>query len=232
MPRSSIAPPPWAGSNRRWVGSNGIRKPKSASTWSGVPMRPSARTSTRAWYDGRKRLQTASMRNTPVGLRRRGHPADLGGVQRHRLLAQDVLSGLEVAPGVRLVARVRRRHVDHVDVGVLGERLLVLVPGEDVELVTEGVGPLDRSRRHRHDLTIVHVAHRPGETDGDPPRPDDAPTDHGSTSTSTRATMSADDRPMCNRYRPGSTCHPAARRSAGGRPNIDSARCCTTSQSA
>ena len=46
------------------------------------------------------------------------HPCRLTGVERERLLAQHVLAGPEEADGVDLVARVRRGHVDHVDIWV------------------------------------------------------------------------------------------------------------------
>ena len=46
------------------------------------------------------------------------HACRLPGVERERLLAQDVLAGPEEADGVRLVPRVRRGDVDDVDVGI------------------------------------------------------------------------------------------------------------------
>ena len=49
------------------------------------------------------------------------HPRRLAGVERERLLAQDVLARPQEADGVDLVAGVRRGDVDHVDIGIGGE---------------------------------------------------------------------------------------------------------------
>ena len=73
------------------------------------------------------------------------HPCRLAGVERERLLAQDVLARPEEADGVDLVARVRGGDVDHVDVGIGGECVVVAVAGRYVEPVAEGLGPLGRT---------------------------------------------------------------------------------------
>ena len=99
------------------------------------------------------------------------HPRRLPGVERERLLAQDVLA----RPGGRRWCPPRgavgRGHVDHVDVGIGGERVVVAVSGRDVEPVPERLGPLRRSGRHRRDGASLGPLHRLGEPGGDAPGP-------------------------------------------------------------
>ena len=107
------------------------------------------------------------------------HPCRLAGVERERLLAQDVLSGLEEANGVHLVTRVRGGDVDHVDIGIGGECVVVAVARRYVEAVAEGLGPLGRTRGHGRDGAALGPLHRLRESRGDAARADDAPADHG-----------------------------------------------------
>jgi hypothetical protein len=66
----------------------------------------------------------ASIQITPRGHAVLDHLRRLGGIERGRLLAQDVLSGIGRTRRPLLVEMVRERDVDRVDV-VGGEQLLV-----------------------------------------------------------------------------------------------------------
>ena len=106
------------------------------------------------------------------------HPRRLPGVERERLLAQDVLPGPEGVEGVLLVAGVGGGDVDDVDVGIGRQRVVVAVAGRNGEAVAEGLGPFGRTRGHGDDGAPVDQLHRFGETGGDGARADDAPADH------------------------------------------------------
>ncbi len=106
------------------------------------------------------------------------HARRLPGVERERLLAQDVLPGPEGVEGVRLVARVRSGDVDDVHVRIGRQRVVVAVPGRNGEAVAEGLGPFGRTRGHGDDGAPVDQLHCLGEARGDRPRADEAPADH------------------------------------------------------
>ena len=77
----------------------------------------------------------------PTGAGGVDHLSTLCGVERERLLAQDVLARLEEEKGVVHVAGLGSRDVDDVDVRVGGEVLVAPVTMGDTEAVGELVGP-------------------------------------------------------------------------------------------
>ena len=106
------------------------------------------------------------------------HPCRLPGVERERLLAQDVLARTEEVERVLLMARVGCGDVDHIDVGVGRERFVVAVPGRDVEAVPEDLGAFGRARGDGRDGAPLDELHPFGEPGGDGARADDPPADH------------------------------------------------------
>ena len=138
-------------------------------------MRLLANRSARIRYAGRKRLQIASIRKTPCSLRRRDHALDLAGVERERLLAQDVFAGGEVRQGVGLVPGVRRGDVHRIHVIVAGQRGVIGVAARHAETVAVLVGPLLRTGRDCDDLAAIDQPHRLGEANGDAARPGHSP---------------------------------------------------------
>ena len=88
----------------------------------------------------------ASISVDALGLGRLDHALRVGGGQRERLLAQDVLAGAGGGDRPLGVEVVRQRDVDGVDVRVGEERLVRAVGPRDAELVGDRGGRVSPSR--------------------------------------------------------------------------------------
>lgn len=66
----------------------------------------------------------------------------LGGVDGKGLLAEHMLAGAQAGERVLFVHGVGRGHIDGVDLGVGGQRLIAGVAVADAKLITETVGAL------------------------------------------------------------------------------------------
>ena len=92
------------------------------------------------------------MTTTPgVAVVRLGHGSGLVGVGRERLLAQDVLAGLEGGDGPVPVQAVGERVVDGVDLGVVHQLLVAAHDAGNALLAGEFGGPLAVAGRHGDD---------------------------------------------------------------------------------
>ena len=106
------------------------------------------------------------------------HPEDLaglGGVHRERLLDQHVLAGPQREDCVVVVHRVRRGHVDHVDVRIGHQRLVAGMPVRDAELFRETVRGSLAARPDRDGNTGIGQPEIGHERARDPTRSEDSP---------------------------------------------------------
>ena len=112
--------------------------------------------------------QPARLRVVPVHERLHQQPVlalghiegalDLLGATAQRLLAQDVLAGLERADRPVDMHRVRERDVDDLDVGVGEQRVIAAVSPLDAVLAGIFVGALPVTARHRENLDVFGLA--------------------------------------------------------------------------
>ena len=99
----------------------------------------------------------ASERMRPVALGGVEGPLDVADVTAERLLAEDVLAGLERLDRPLAVHRVRQRDVDRLDLRV-GEQLLVRAVGpRDLPLLRELLGPREVAAADRDDVDVVRL---------------------------------------------------------------------------
>jgi hypothetical protein len=104
-----------------------------------------------------------------------GQSAGLAGIERHRLLDQGVLAGLQRHQRARVVRIVRGGDVHHIDIRV-GEQLLVRAIGPvDAVPAGEGGGSGQVPGSNRQDVLFGMTLQRPDEPLGDPARAHDAP---------------------------------------------------------
>ena len=106
----------------------------------------SATCSVSGWW----RYMNASATTTPAQRGRVGHPVDVRGHQRHRLLAQHVFAGGNRAERPLHVQVIGQRDVDGVDRRVRQHRVVAAVGGPDLPLGGVAGGALGRTAGHAH----------------------------------------------------------------------------------
>jgi hypothetical protein len=115
------------------------------------------------------------MANSPVLPRHPDDLAALGGVHRERLLDQHVLAGPQRENRVVVVHRVRRRHVDHLDIRIGHQQLITGMPVRDTELVRETVRRSLAARPDRDGNAGIGQPEIGHECARDPARSEDSP---------------------------------------------------------
>ena len=114
-------------------------------------------------------------REDAAGTGQRDELARLRGVDREGLLDQHGLAGLQGERRVGQMHRVRRGHVDGVDVGILDEGFVARVALGDTEALREGIGGLLPARADRDDAARVRALEIGGERRRDASGPDQPP---------------------------------------------------------